>query len=200
MIDAAERSRQDQVNRRGELHINMMRSMITEPLLSKVQQAGADQKFDVIISLNELFKDGIDTALALVRARAEQWHVNFATVSHYCFACLTKEQILRLAAETRELNSKYGPSGPVVFRIWEDTDVNAGLTHSISTIKADAAQRSFRALGESIVWAVLDSGTSGNSSAFPAARFARGRVQHSPGRPASRACRFHASAKWRISR
>ena len=166
MIDAAERIQRDQAARRNELRINMMRSMVTEPLLSKVQEAGPDHKFDVIISLNELFKDGIDAALALVKARAEQWHVNFATVSHYCFACLTKEQILKLASETRELSAKYGPGGPVVFRIWEDTDVSAGLTHSISTIKADAAQRSFRALGENVVWAVLDSGIQGTHPHF----------------------------------
>lgn len=166
VIDAAERIQRDQAARRNELRINMMRSMVTEPLLSKVQEAGPDHKFDVIISLNELFKDGIDAALALVKARAEQWHVNFATVSHYCFACLTKEQILKLASETRELSAKYGPGGPVVFRIWEDTDVSAGLTNSISTIKADAAQRSFRALGENVVWAVLDSGIQGTHPHF----------------------------------
>jgi subtilisin family serine protease len=64
------------------------------------------------------------------------------------------------------LTAKYGPGGAVVFRIWEDTDVNAGLTNSISTIKADAAQRSFRALGDGIVWAVLDSGIQGTHVHF----------------------------------
>jgi len=166
VIDSAERSKLEQANRRDELRINMMRSIVTEPLLSKVQKADPDEKFDVIISLNELFKDGIDAALALVRGRAQEWHVNFATVSHYCFACLTKAQILRLASETRELDAQYGPSGPVVYRIWEDTDVSAGLTNSISTIKADAAQRSFRAFGDNIVWAVLDSGIQGTHPHF----------------------------------
>ncbi|HVT94101.1 MAG TPA: S8 family peptidase [Bryobacteraceae bacterium] len=166
VIVAAERSKQDDANRRDELRINMMRSLVTEPLLSKVQEAEPDHKFDVIISLNELYKDGMDAALVLVRQRSEEWRVNFATVSHYCFACLTKTQILQLAAETRELTAKYGPGGAVVFRIWEDTDVNAGLTNSISTIKADAAQRSFRALGDGIVWAVLDSGIQGTHVHF----------------------------------
>ena len=166
VIQADQRRHQEQAGRREELRLNMMRSIVTEPLLSKIQQAGAEQKFDVIVSLNELFKDGMDAALAHVKGRAEQWHVNFATVSHYCFACLTKAQILELSGETRELARQYGPAGPVVFRIWEDTDVSASLTESVTTIKADAAQRAFRAFGENIVWGVLDSGIQGTHPHF----------------------------------
>jgi hypothetical protein len=166
VIQADERSHREQENSRDELRRNMMRSIVTEPLLSKVQGAGPEQKFEVIISLNELFKGGIDAALVYVRQRADQWQVKYATVSHYCFACLTKAQILALSSETRELEAKYGPAGPVVYRIWEDTDVNTVLTSSITTIKADAAQRAFQALGENIVWAVLDSGIQGTHPHF----------------------------------
>ena len=166
VIQADERSHQQQANRHDELRRNMMRSIVTEPLFSKVQQAEPEHKFDVILSLNELFKDGIDAALAHIEERAKAWNVNFATVSHYCFACLTKAQILALIKETRELADKYGPSGPIIFRIWEDTDVTTSLTNSVTTIKADAAQRAFQALGESIVWAVLDSGIQGTHPHF----------------------------------
>jgi subtilisin family serine protease len=166
VIQADQRSHREQENSRDELRRNMMRSIVTEPLLSKVQGAGPDQKFEVIISLNEFFKDGIDAALVYVKQRAEQWQVKYATVSHYCFACLTKAQILALSGETRELEAKFGPTGPVVYRIWEDTDVNTVLTSSITTIKADAAQRAFQALGENIVWAVLDSGIQGTHPHF----------------------------------
>jgi len=102
VIQADDRSRQEQKDRGDELRRNMMRSIVTEPLLSRVQGAGPEQKFEVIISLNELFKGGIDAALVYVKQRAEEWKVKYATVSHYCFACLTKAQILALSSETRE--------------------------------------------------------------------------------------------------
>ena len=166
VIQADESSRQEQKNRGDELRRNMMRSIVTEPLFSKVQRAAPEQTFEVIISLNELFKGGVDAALVYVKQRADEWKVKYATVSHYCFACLTKAQILALSSETRELEAKYGPTGPVVYRIWEDTDVNTSLTNSVTTIKADAAQRAFQALGENIVWAVLDSGIQGTHPHF----------------------------------
>ena len=112
VIQADDRIRKEQKDRGDELRRNMMRSIVTEPLLSRVQRAGPDQKFEVIISLNELFKGGIDAALVYVKQRADEWKVKYATVSHYCFACLTKAQILALSSETRELEAKFGPTGP----------------------------------------------------------------------------------------
>jgi len=45
-----------------------------------------------------------------------------------------------------------------IYRLWPDFKVRALINKSIRTIKADAAHASFAALGEGIVWAVLDSG------------------------------------------
>ena len=45
-----------------------------------------------------------------------------------------------------------------IYRIWPDFEFEALTTRSISTVKADAARNAFGALGEDIVWAVLDSG------------------------------------------
>lgn len=151
---------QDQAERDRQLRLGMMRSIITEPLLSMVQKSPKTKKFEVIIALNELYKDGIDKALELVQKRAEEWKVRYATVSHYCFACLTGEQILQLAEEARRQmqEDEDGRRANVIYRIWEDNDIHVTLTRSLTTIKADAAQRSFRAVGEDIVWAVLDSG------------------------------------------
>ena len=51
----------------SELRMDMMRSIVTEPLLSKVRRAVADpamsQEFEVIIALNELFRDGTAGAI-----------------------------------------------------------------------------------------------------------------------------------------
>jgi serine protease AprX len=45
-----------------------------------------------------------------------------------------------------------------IYRIWEDFEVKALLTKSLSTVKADAALNSFATTGSNIVWAVMDSG------------------------------------------
>ena len=45
-----------------------------------------------------------------------------------------------------------------VFRIWPDFEVNAFITQSIATVKANAAHTAFSALGDGIIWAVMDSG------------------------------------------
>ncbi len=45
-----------------------------------------------------------------------------------------------------------------IFRIWESQKVHPLTTESIRTVKANAAHSSFGAVGEDIVWAVMDSG------------------------------------------
>ena len=160
---------QDERRRRDDLRFHMLRSVLTEPLLSKVQQDVQEKrggKYDVIVSLNELYWDGIDDALELVEKRAGQWKVGFQQVSNYVFACLGAEQLLQLANETHEQIRAAVAKGhdprraAVIYRIWEDSDVHMSLTRSLTTVKADAAQRAFHAHGKGILWAVLDSGVS----------------------------------------
>ncbi|MDQ4038489.1 MAG: S8 family peptidase [Actinomycetota bacterium] len=45
-----------------------------------------------------------------------------------------------------------------IYRIWPDFDIGPLISKSISTVKADAARAAFSALGDGIVWAVIDSG------------------------------------------
>lgn len=45
-----------------------------------------------------------------------------------------------------------------IYRIWPDFQIGPLISKSVSTVKADAARISFSALGEGIVWAVMDSG------------------------------------------
>src|SRR3954452_5304269 len=113
--------------RSREIHVDMMRSIITEPLLSNISQADPNQKFDVIISLNETYREGIDGAMAWVKKRADEWKVRYSTVSHYVFACLTAQQLLALAEETRELMKVDRRTASVVYRIWEDTEIGTTL-------------------------------------------------------------------------
>jgi serine protease AprX len=57
-------------------------------------------------------------------------------------------------------------SNRTIYRIWPDFPVKPLILKSISTVKADAARNSFAALGEDIVWAVLDSGIDKNHPHF----------------------------------
>src|SRR6516225_12413747 len=83
----------EQQTRREDMRLNMMRSLVTEPLLSRVQNAQEDDRFDVIISLNEMFGKGVPAALAYVEERAKEWRVPYTTSSHYIFASLNAKQI-----------------------------------------------------------------------------------------------------------
>jgi hypothetical protein len=171
VTEQAELRRQDERLRRDDLRFNMLRSVLTEPLLSKVQE-NPGGSFDVIISLNELFKDGLGAALAAVEQRADEWKVRYALVSNYVFACLSGRQLLQLADETHQQiegaveRGEDARTAPVIYRIWDDNDVHLSLTRSLTTVKADAAQRAFRARGDGIVWAVLDSGVQGDHDHF----------------------------------
>lgn len=170
ILDTVEARGRVERDRREKMRLEMMRSIVTEPLLSMVQD-NPQGKYEVIISLNELYKDGIEKAKELVEERAKKWKVKHERVSHYVFACLTGEQILTLAEEARAQISKAqsseaGRRENVVYRIWEDNDINVTLHRSLTTVKADAAQRAFRAIGEDIVWAVLDSGIQGDHPHF----------------------------------
>ncbi|MDQ1662886.1 MAG: serine protease AprX [Blastococcus sp.] len=107
--------------------------------------------------------------------------------NQYLFAKLEPEvirQLVRLdgtSGEDQE-TSKPGPpaaTGPAhtervaasatqrsVYRIWPDFPIGKLTTKSVSTVKADAARVAFSALGQDIVWAVVDSGIDGTHPHF----------------------------------
>jgi subtilisin family serine protease len=55
---------------------------------------------------------------------------------------------------------------PCVFRAWEDYLLYPGIDRSVKTVKADAAWRSFNAMGSRVVWAVIDSGIQADHQHF----------------------------------
>lgn len=79
-----------------------------------------------------------------------------------------------IAADEREARTPQDPASlsveasrlRTIYKLWPDFPVQAQLTHSISTIKADAALRTFEASGEGIIWAVIDSGIDGEHLHF----------------------------------
>lgn len=166
--DAGKGAPGESLNREG-LSLNMMRSVITEPLLSRVNETlrrGEDPLFDVIISLNELHPGGIDAAKAEALELLGGMGVTARIVGSYLCAALKASQIRELGLHQREQQDARQRVNAAIYRIWEDSDVEVCLTRSLSTIKADAAHRAFNALGDGIVWAVLDSGIDGGHPHF----------------------------------
>jgi len=53
-----------------------------------------------------------------------------------------------------------------IYRVWPDFPVRPCIVRSLATVKADAAQRSFSALGAGITWAVIDTGIQGDHPHF----------------------------------
>jgi serine protease AprX len=96
--------------------------------------------------------------------------------SQYMFARLEARAIQKLVsldmeaarAEAEERSKAIGNTAPnvqidpasfrAIFHIWPDFEVSAYINKSIATVKADAAQNSFSAVGAGITWAVMDSG------------------------------------------
>ena len=138
-------------SRRDDLRFNMLRSVLTEPLLSKVQEDPSGC-FDVIISLNELYKGGLAAALEGCRehgrtsgrfdTRSCRTTSSPASPASSCCSSPTKRGSRSRRPSRRGEDPR---AAPVIYRIWDDNDVHVSLTRSLTTVKADAAQRAFRA-------------------------------------------------------
>jgi subtilisin family serine protease len=103
----------------------------------------------------------------------------------YIFATLNAKQILELVrrdGQDADIKADLFSSGQratdpkaappmrrtmrAIFRIWESQTIHPLTTESVRTVKANAAHSSFAALGQGVVWAVLDSGVDKNHPHF----------------------------------
>ncbi len=87
-----------------------------------------------------------------------------------------KAEMARVAAEARKTaddarkasDRPDAPPGPApqwepgrfraIYHVWPDFEVSACINKSIATVKCDAAQNAFTAIGNGVTWAVMDSG------------------------------------------
>ncbi|MEN3332224.1 MAG: serine protease AprX [Blastocatellia bacterium] len=147
----------------------------------KKNPARKPQLFPVIIDLNLKFPGGRDGArkwvleatakiIAQVGIDKDPNHQGINKLKsdfsqQYLFAVLEGDvirEMVKLDAEAKEevkdtgIHSKIGTRA--IYHVWPDFEIKRLTNQSISTVKADAAQSSFAAFGEDIVWAVLDSG------------------------------------------
>ena len=130
----------------------------------------------VIIDLNLLYPNNgrkgarkrveeflIDKAIEQTNGDPSREGINVAKSAlseQYLFCRLSGETIRRLVILDNDpsLPGASNPHRTAVYHIWPDFRIKGLINKSISTVKADAAHRSFSALGENIVWAVIDSG------------------------------------------
>jgi serine protease AprX len=161
----------------------MLAERLDPPPILRVHPA----RFEVIIDLNLEHPGGRQAAREWVltnieRAKAEAGVRDAGQELHYekdqpngqyMFATLEARAIQKLVeldmAHAREMAAEYKAKSPsakaiesnrfrAIFHIWPDFEVSGTVNRSIATVKADAAQTSFSALGAGITWAVMDSG------------------------------------------
>jgi subtilisin family serine protease len=90
-----------------------------------------------------------------------------ALIAPKLYQCvLTRRQLRELVARDRREAVSGQP--PAIFRVWPDYELHPQIDRSASTVKADAAWRSYDARGRGIVWAVIDSGIEGAHPHFSA--------------------------------
>ena len=86
---------------------------------------------------------------------------------HYMRCVLTREQVAQLVGNGAGPRSESVLAAlELIYHIWPDLIVEAHLDRSLTTIKADAATRTYGCGGAGVVWAVLDSGIDGRHPHF----------------------------------
>src|SRR5262245_15325145 len=117
-----------------------------------------DEPFWMIFELNLRHKEALEGATAAFlelcrsvlgpRARPQE------VTNTYFRARLSVDDARRLVA----LDEGRAPASRSIYRVWPDFPLEPLIDRSTPTVKADAAQRAYQALGDGITWAVIDSG------------------------------------------
>jgi len=169
------------------------RTVIALPLLDRITRKNSGrgendepEPWDVIIDLNLLYTGGrlaarqrVERLVAEVISRdalpGQGIHANKSRLSHqYIFARLGARAIQGLVradgaggdrSDVKAVQAQM-TAGDAIYRIWPDFPIERLTTKSISTVKADAAHNAFSALGDEIIWAVMDSGIDGTHPHF----------------------------------
>lgn len=93
----------------------------------------------------------------------------------------TYERCVLSVTEVRELvrrDAQLDLRERSIYRVWPDFPVEPLIYRSVSTVKGDAARRSFDATGRTITWAVIDSGIDGLHPHFDHYETLKGDVEH----------------------
>ena len=157
------------------------RTVIAIPLLEKLRK-DADATQPIIIDLHLEYPRGREAAMERVKSLVKQiqldlrldakvYGLNLQKSVHskqYLFGVLPGRAIVELVRRDIKTSDSQAGDGPpgAIYRIWPDFEVEALIFKSIATVKADAARNSFSAMGNGVVWAVMDSGIDGSHAHF----------------------------------
>ncbi|MFE7077446.1 S8 family peptidase [Streptomyces sp. NPDC057620] len=81
-----------------------------------------------------------------------------ALIAPKLYQCVLSRSVLRDMVETDRVLGADRGWPPTIFRVWPDYQLDPLIDRSASTVKANAAWRSYDAHGRGVVWAVIDSG------------------------------------------
>lgn len=137
---------------------------ILPPLLDPAERsemglvADSSGRIPVIVELNLRHEEGLPGAERVFQ-RLYQEVASGAPPSEpvantYRRCLLTMEEIRDLIGRDARAESRRR----AIYRVWPDFPVHPLIDRSVITVKGDAAQRAFAATGDSITWAVIDSG------------------------------------------
>lgn len=153
-------------------------SVVSAPLLDAEQRkrvglpTSENEPAPVMVELNLRHTQGLpgasETFLQLYQQTlgdtAQQRNPPSLIASNYFRCDLTLTEIQKIVRADME----HAPSERSIYHVWPDFAVRPLIDRSVSTVKADAAQRSYGALGNGAVWAVIDSGINGQHPHFAA--------------------------------
>jgi serine protease AprX len=188
----------DETNRRNyeEIRRDLLRTAIKQPLLTMIRDPKNNNlPIPIIVEANAQYYTGKEKAVEEIqRLFKEVAGVELPSIGSeqnpYHKTSLTPKQILEIVdQDDRNAGLRHdqaigdslaGTPGQAaappkqlarylaILRIWYNHPINPLIDKSISTVKADAAQRAFFAEGRDIVWAVIDSGIDGAHEHFAA--------------------------------
>ncbi|QGQ19284.1 S8 family serine peptidase [Cellulomonas sp. JZ18] len=161
-------------------------SVLARPLADRMAEAGTADLLDVTIELNTFHPGGLTGAAHDARTLLGEVAPGrpVRTTTLYLTVELTADEIRHLvhadehaARDARAAAAAGGdprqgvpvrPGAPrrAVHRIWPNFRTHVLIHRTVVTTKCAAAQRSFDASGEGVVWAVLDSGIDGEHAHF----------------------------------
>jgi serine protease AprX len=143
----------------------LRRGTITEPLLDPEQRrrmfSAADETtpIPVMIELNLRNAQGLPGA---DQAFLDLYHRLFPSapdpilIGNTYYRCdLAMADVRRLVDEDQKATTM---AQRAIYRVWPDFPVRRLMDRPLATVKADAAQRAYNALGMNITWGVIDSG------------------------------------------
>jgi len=137
--------------------------VIARDLADELEDQPDQQRHPVLIELvSSRSSDVAQTRAQVLKTLTQLTHrqpAHIESLRHFVAAELTRPEIELLRAQHKDL---------AVNRVWRDAQKFALLNQSVDTVQVRTANLGYRALGQNIVWAVLDTGVNAKHPHFEA--------------------------------